>query len=149
MKTTSGVFIFDKIGLVLIGHPTGFAFGEECWSIPKGEPDEGEELMNTAIREVWEESSIRIDSDQLKYIGSNVYKSGKKTIHAYAIKLAVYGKDLNPACTSSFINKIGEETFEIDQFRWVKPEDAKKLVHEAQKDLLEEAIKQIGNGGME
>ena len=146
MKVTCGVFIFDINGLLLIGHPTGFPYNGNLWSIPKGEPDDGETPDVTAIRETWEEASIRLEVSQLKYVGPVAYKSGKKTIYAYVVKLPIDGKTLKPECTSKFVNKEGNEIFEIDAFRWVTQTQAINLLHEAQVKLLDPALKIIGNG---
>ena len=145
MKITCGVFIFDKNGLLLIGHPTGFPFVGNLWSIPKGEPDHGEVPEVAALREVVEETSLVLDSTKIKYVGYNSYKSGKKTIYAYSIQLEEDSKTLITRCDSCFINKDGVETFEIDAFQWVTPAVAETLLHEAQVVLLPDAIKKLNS----
>jgi len=141
MKITCGVFIFDKNGLLLIAHPTGFPFNKNLWSIPKGEPDSEETPEVAALREVVEETSLVLDPTKIKYVGCNVYKSGKKKIYAYSIQLEEDSKTLTTRCDSCFINKEGIETFEIDAFQWVSPDVAETLLHEAQVVLLPDAIK--------
>ena len=144
MKTTCGVFIFDKNKKLLIGHPTGFPFNLSNWSIPKGEPDEGELPIDTAIREVFEETGISINKEHLVPIGSQEYKSGKKNLIAYMIQLKVDGSSLNADCKSTFINKEGKVTKEIDVFEWVQFPIALTKLHEAQIPLLTKAIQKLG-----
>jgi predicted NUDIX family NTP pyrophosphohydrolase len=76
---------------VFIAHPGGPFWKDKekgAWSIPKGEPDEGEEyLLEVAKREMKEETGIIAPSDNSKYIelGSIVQKSGKE-VYAWAFE---------------------------------------------------------------
>jgi len=145
MRVTCGVFIFDKNGLLLIGHPTGFPYGGNIWSVPKGEPDEGEAPDVTAIREVKEETTFVLDPTKVTPLGTIVYKSGKKTIHAFYTKLDTDSKDLKAHCYSFFVDKEGNNVFEIDIFRWVNIKTAALMLHESQVRLLDKAWEAFNN----
>src|SRR5262245_20209369 len=72
---------------VLLAHPGGpfFARKEEgVWTIPKGEPEPGEDLLTAAQRELREE--IGLDARcPLISLGS-VKQRGGKTVHAWAFE---------------------------------------------------------------
>lgn len=143
MKKTCGIFIFDRDGLLLLCHPTNAPFVGKFWSIPKGEQDFGETDVQTALRETFEESSISLSPAQVSYVGEMLYKSGKKTLHAYVVKLSEGAATINVKCTSSFIDKDDQEVIEVDVFKWVTPDVAASLLHEAQEALLPKAVKMI------
>jgi predicted NUDIX family NTP pyrophosphohydrolase len=73
--------IKDEKMKVFIVHPGGpFWKGKDigAWSIPKGEAEEGENLLSCAIREVKEETGIDASGKELIDLGFIVQKSGKK-----------------------------------------------------------------------
>ena len=50
---TAGGIVLNKDGLVLVVNQNG-----NSWSLPKGHIDEGEDKLQAAIREIYEESGI-------------------------------------------------------------------------------------------
>lgn len=140
MKTTCGVFIFDKTGLLLVGHPSGHAYTGNVWSIPKGEQDPGETAIETAARETLEEANLDIDPDYLQHVGSAVYPTGKKTLIAFFVQLTGDCTEYDVKCTSRFKNHKDEMILEIDHFKWVDPILAPELLHSAQVELLPKAL---------
>jgi predicted NUDIX family NTP pyrophosphohydrolase len=70
---------------VLLGHPGGpfWAHKDEgAWSIPKGEAEPGEDLLQTAQREVEEEVGVRVEGP-FASLGEVTQTSGK-IVHAWA-----------------------------------------------------------------
>ena len=73
-----GIVLFNGAGLALIGHrfrddgPEIILPGLE-WQMPQGGVDEGEELRSAAMRELWEETSVR-DADYLGETGWLTYE---------------------------------------------------------------------------
>lgn len=61
MKRTCGVFLIARDRRILICHPTGH--GRNTWSIPKGEKEEGDTDLKTALKELWEETNIDLLED--------------------------------------------------------------------------------------
>lgn len=71
---------------VLLVYPGGpFAMKKDAghWSIPKGETEPGEQLLETGIREFREEVGLEAKGDFFE-LGSIRQKSGK-TVHAWAV----------------------------------------------------------------
>lgn len=56
MKKTfsAGGVVINKRGLILVVNQNG-----NSWSLPKGHIDEGEEKIEAAVREIYEESGVR------------------------------------------------------------------------------------------
>ena len=72
----------------LLVHPGGPWFVNKdagFWTIPKGEVDEGEELIDTARREFREETGIGVGEAKLIPLGEIKQKAGK-IVHAWAFE---------------------------------------------------------------
>lgn len=88
-KTSAGLLVYrlnKKTVEVLLVHPGGPFFSKRdkgCWSIPKGEIDEGEDLLDTAIRETKEETNIDVSGEFIE-LGTITQKGGK-VVHAWGI----------------------------------------------------------------
>ena len=74
---------------VFLGHMGGPFWehkGEGAWGIPKGLVDEGETLIDAAVRECYEEVGFKIDPKGLRELGFVKMKSGKE-VHAWAYEV--------------------------------------------------------------
>jgi len=72
---------------ILLTHPGGPFWKNKddgAWMIPKGEVEEGEELLAAAIREFTEETGL-IPIEPFLGLGQVKHKSGK-TVHAWAFR---------------------------------------------------------------
>src|SRR5436190_10611493 len=70
---------------VLLAHPGGPFFAkkdEGYWTIPKGQPDDGEDLLETAQREFFEETGHRPIGPFIKL--GTIQQKGGKIVHAWA-----------------------------------------------------------------
>jgi predicted NUDIX family NTP pyrophosphohydrolase len=103
---------------VLIVHPSGPYNRKAPWSIPKGIPDEGEELEATARRETWEETGV-MATGELVPLGHMQYTKSRKTIFAFAGRAP---DDAQPHCAS----------WEVDEARFVQLDEARALLHPEQ-----------------
>ncbi len=89
-KVSSGLLMFRRSrGEVefLLVHPGGPLWGhkdEGFWSIPKGEVEAGEDLLDAAKREFEEETSLHPEGPYMELVPVKT-KSGK-TIHAWAFE---------------------------------------------------------------
>ena len=102
---------------VLIVHPSGAYNRKSPWSIPKGLPDEGEELEGAARRETLEETGV--EAGELVPLGSIDYTRSRKTVVAFAGPLP---EGAAPRCAS----------WEVDRAELVPLEKARELLQSDQ-----------------
>ena len=126
---------------VLLVHPGGPFWKNKdtgAWSIPKGEVNEGEDLLETAKREFYEELGIH-PNGPFHSLGSIKQKAGK-LVHAWAFE-----GDCDPTTAHCHTNvelewppKSGKKiTFpEIDRAEFFTVEKALKKINPAQIELL-------------
>lgn len=79
MKETAGTLLFRKRGGdldVLLIHPSGAYNRKSPWSLPKGEPEAGEDLEATARRETREETGV--EPGELSSLGHIDYTKSRK-----------------------------------------------------------------------
>src|SRR6185436_16202838 len=87
-KIACGVLLYRRLpsGLeVLLAHPGGPFWSKQdegAWSIPKGEPAPGEDLLACARRELEEETGV-VAHGPFLYLGEVRQKSGK-VVRAWA-----------------------------------------------------------------
>jgi predicted NUDIX family NTP pyrophosphohydrolase len=77
---------------VLLAHPGGPNFAkkdEGAWTIPKGAPNPDETLLETAVREFFEEIGVMVAGPFLE-LGAIRQRSGK-TVHAWAAEASILG----------------------------------------------------------
>lgn len=73
MKISAGV-LFVKDDSILLCHVTGYRH----WDLPKGQPNEGEELIDAAIRECHEETGFIVNEEDLHFAGIIPYNRYKE-----------------------------------------------------------------------
>lgn len=123
MKMSAGTLLYQKTneGLkVLIVHPSGDYNKNAPWSIPKGEVENGDSEVGTAVRETLEEVGIGISETQLTYLGEEVYDSRKKKVMCYVGQVPTGTLASSPS-------------WEIDEAKWVTPDEAIKMLHKNQR----------------
>ena len=144
-KRSAGIVVFKRKDArleVLLVHPGGPLWKNKdagAWSIPKGEPEEGEELLSTAQRELREEIGLEAKED-LKDLGS-IQQKGGKTVHAWAFEVDA---DMVVAQVSNSFElewppRSGKrQTFpEIDRAEFFSLEEAAIRINQAQRAFLE------------
>ena len=107
---------------VLLVHPSGNYNRKAPWSIPKGLPDEGEELEAAARRETEEETGVA--ASELVSLDSIVYRKSRKRIHCFA---GAAPADAAPRCAS----------WEVDHAEFVAVDKARELLHPDQIPFLD------------
>ena len=144
-RTSAGILLYRSPpgGLeMLLAHPGGPYFAKRdagTWSIPKGEPDADEPLLDVARREFTEETGHPLPGGPLLELGSIVQKGGK-VVHAWAVE-----GDLDPGMARSntfdleWPPKSGRLVAfpEIDRVGWFDPAEARIRIKAAQIPLLE------------
>lgn len=127
---------------VLLVHPGGPYFAkkdEGVWSIPKGQPERGEDLLQTACREFEEETGIMPNG---KFIPLRpIRQKGGKIVHAWAFE-----GDCDVAVIQSNFFRLEwppgsgrqVEFPEIDRAEFFKMKLAKRKLKAAQIPLIEQ-----------
>lgn len=130
MKTSAGVAIFYK-NKILLGHPTNLPY-KNSFSPPKGGVDEGETLLQAAIRETWEEVGIRFNQNLIENVDSPIEflyinKKGElfKKCFIYVVKIS----DLSEiSLKSEVVNRSQLQLNEIDWAGFLTKEEAKEKI---------------------
>jgi 8-oxo-dGTP pyrophosphatase MutT (NUDIX family) len=110
-------------GVVLLGGErrvfTCHATGSLRWDLPKGVGEAGETPRETAVREAWEESGLRLPAGALHDLGEFAYLSGKR-LHLFALRVADGAFDPRDCRCRSFYphHRTGRPTPEADAFAW-------------------------------
>src|SRR6185436_1644142 len=92
-RTSAGLLLFRRRHgklEVFLAHPGGPLFTkkeENCWTIPKGEVEPGEELLPTALREFEEETGIRVEATNTFVPLGSIQQKGGKIVHAWAVEM--------------------------------------------------------------
>jgi 8-oxo-dGTP pyrophosphatase MutT (NUDIX family) len=109
-QTSAGVVITDGERL-LIGHATNAAH----WDLPKGRIDAGESPRDAAVRELREETSLRVDPQLLTVLGLYDYKP-KKDLYLFVWPVQQMPDPNMLFCESTFKGRHGPQP-EIDAFK--------------------------------
>jgi predicted NUDIX family NTP pyrophosphohydrolase len=131
-KQSAGTLLYRRVpdGLeVLLVHPSGAYNRRAPWSIPKGIPDEAEDLEAAARRETREE--VGVTAGELTSLGFIEYKKSKKDVHCFAGPAPV---DAEPRPTS----------WEVDQARFVTLDEARQFLHPDQAAFLDRLLTHLG-----
>ena len=114
MKQTAGTLLYKDVDgqtHVLLVHPSGNYNKKSPWGIPKGIPEEGEELEAAARRETEEETGI-VPGD-LTPLGHIDYTKSRKRVFCFAGKAPL---EKEPTCAS----------WEVDRAEFVSLERASR-----------------------
>jgi predicted NUDIX family NTP pyrophosphohydrolase len=148
--TSAGVLLYRLAGdspEVLLVHPGGPLWAKKdlgVWSIPKGEPDDGEDLRDCALREMEEElgSPPALAPDELIELGTIRQKSGK-IVHGWAAEA-----DFDPSALRSNAfamewpprSGVEREFPEVDRAEWFDPDTARLKINPAQAAFIDRLL---------
>lgn len=150
MKQSAGILLYRLTGIVpefFLVHPGGPFFArknEGWWTIPKGEPMPGEELIDTAIREFAEETGYT-PNPPFTALEPITQKAGKK-VHCWA---AEGNLDANAITCNTFEiewpPKSGKVASfpEVDRAGWFAFNEARVLINERQVSLLNQLAERL------
>lgn len=138
MKKSTGLAIIYQEKILLV-HPTGNKW-YGTYSIPKGEIEEGEEVLAAAIRETVEEIGV-------EFTDGSFFQSFNPCVVDYKNKKGIYKKVLYfivEITDDKFIKSIYPtvpkdflQTDEVDWAGWLTYEEAKKRIFWRQKPILD------------
>jgi predicted NUDIX family NTP pyrophosphohydrolase len=143
--TSAGILLFRRRGAgveVLLGHPGGPFWQTKDhghWTVPKGEVEVGEAIVDVARREFEEETGHAVGDGPLIPLGEIRQKSGKIVV-AWAVE-----GDLDPALARSntftieWPPKSGRRTEfpELDRVAWFDLAEARSRLKDAQVPFLD------------
>ena len=111
-----------------------------AWGIPKGLVDEGETLIDAAVRECYEEVGFKVDRQGLRELGFVKMKSGKE-VHAWAYEVAPATEIMISSNTFELEWPKGSGEIrsfpEVDRAEWFTVEVALKKLINAQVEFLQ------------
>ena len=145
MPTSAGILMFRRLlGKleVLLVHPGGPFFVNKdagAWSIPKGEPNPGEDLLAAAKREFAEETGVEPRGEFL--VLTPVKQKSGKIVHAWAVKGDFDTTQLKSnTCQIEWPPRSGKriEIPEIDRAEFFDLTTARSKINPAQVALLVE-----------
>jgi predicted NUDIX family NTP pyrophosphohydrolase len=132
MKRSAGTLLYRHRpeGLeVLLVHPGGNYNRKAPWSIPKGEPNDGEtDLEAVARRETLEETGL--EAGELVGLGDMVYRKSRKQVHCFAGPAPATPEPL--PCS-----------WEVDQAQFLLLDQARKLIHPDQAVFLDRLVEHL------
>ena len=155
MPESAGILLWRRDGQdgveLLLAHPGG-PFWERrddgAWTIPKGEPEAGEDLRQCALRELREELGpvAELEPPGLVELGA-VRQKGGKVVHAFAAEA-----DFDPASLESNSFEVEwpprsgtrRQFPEVDRVEWFSPERAREKLNPAQVELVDRLLDRLG-----
>lgn len=117
----------DRLEVVLAGRDS-----DRTWVFPKGTPESGESIEETALREVSEETGLAVEIlrpiGQIEYWFAVPGQRVHKIVHFFLMR-AVGGD-------------IARHDHEYDEVRWVTADEARRLLtYDTYRDMLDRAIR--------
>jgi 8-oxo-dGTP pyrophosphatase MutT (NUDIX family) len=104
------------------------------WALPKGTPDSGETIEETALRETREETGLEVEIvapiSSIRYFFVRGSTRFHKTVHFFLMRATGGGLELHDA--------------EFDEVRWAPAQEALALLtHATERSVVERALKLI------
>lgn len=108
------------------------------WALPKGTPDSGETIEETALRETREETGIEVEIERrlrsIRYFFVRGSTRFHKTVHFFLMRPIGGSTD--------------EHDSEFDEVRWTDLEEALAILnHATERSVVEEAAEVLGEAG--
>lgn len=120
----------EGIEVVLCGRTR-----EELWALPKGTPEDGEEIEHTALREVREETGLQVDilgnvgTIRYRFTGPDGTRYDKRVVHHLMVPTG---------------GSLAHHDGEYDDVRWVPVEEALRLMtYPNERDIVRRAARLI------
>ena len=142
--------IEDGFLQVFLAHPGGPLYQNKddgYWTIPKGEPPEGEPLLAAAVREFEEETGIK-PREPFIDLGL-IRQKGGKVVYGWAFEGD--HDDSQPVRSNTFEMQWPPGSGhtrrfpEVDRAQFFSPDEARKKLKEAQWPLVERLITWLGD----
>jgi predicted NUDIX family NTP pyrophosphohydrolase len=148
-KLSAGLLLYRRHGddvQVLIAHPGGPIWSRRdagAWSLPKGAPNEGEDLFAAARREFQEETGHRPPDGEAIDLGDVRMRSGK-TVHGWGVEGSLDAATLRSMLVQvEWPPKSGRliRVPEIDRLLWADPAEARRRLNPAQSTFVDRLLR--------
>jgi predicted NUDIX family NTP pyrophosphohydrolase len=154
-KVSAGLLLYrrrDGVVEVFLAHPGGPYWAKKdagAWTIPKGEPDPGEEdLRAVARREFQEETGVEAPCEGLIPLGT-IRQKGGKVVHAWACEWEI---DAERVCSNKIMiewpPRSGRmfEIPEVDRCGWFDMAAARRKLKTEQAAFLDRLLDSLSMG---
>lgn len=151
-KTSAGLLMYryrNGEPEFFLAHPGGPFFSRKDlghWTVPKGEPEEGEDWLCAAIREFQEEVGKEVEADEFIELGS-IRQKGGKVVHVWGFE---GNWDQGTQVRSSTFEvewppKSGrlQQFPEVDKAEFFPMEKARQKIKSTQEPLLHRLVKAL------
>ncbi len=131
----------DSAQVVDTTEPTGRSKAKTVWCLPKGLVDAGEKALETAIREIHEETGITaepiIKLADIKYVYVRSWGDRARVFKIVSFYLFLY--------KSGQIDAISDDMrIEVAEAKWIRLEDAPKLLaYRGEKQMARKALEYL------
>ncbi|HEY5393380.1 MAG TPA: NUDIX domain-containing protein [Hanamia sp.] len=151
-KKSAGLLLYrikNNLMEILLVHPGGPFWQKKdigSWSIPKGEVEEGEELLKAAFRETEEETGLKLEENKPLPLNPVKQKSGK-IIYAFALQADVKIDNIKSNLFEmEWPPRSGKkQSFpEVDKAQWFSIEEAKMKIVPGQIAIIEQLEQIVG-----
>lgn len=126
-----------------LGHPGGPENRRKnYWALLKGTMEEGEDELETALREFQEESGLRLDVERAKkklWLIGTIKQRKDKIVTAFALEV----DDIDPS--KCFSNLVPNENFpEMDKYEWFNLPQVREFSLKSNIWFYEEIMRRLG-----
>jgi predicted NUDIX family NTP pyrophosphohydrolase len=148
-RRSAGIVLYRGALEVLLVHPGGPFFAKRdagVWSIPKGEYEDGEDPLQSALREFEEELGSPLEAEDPIELGTIVQRGGKR-VTAFAVQGDL---DATASHSNTFLMEWPprsgrQQSFpEVDRAEWFSIDDAREKLVPAQVELLDRLVMIVG-----
>jgi len=140
-RISSGGVVFrpagagHEVALIRVARADG-----DAWALPKGWVEKGEDLEQTAVREVREETGL--DAKVLRKLGEITYEFYSKADRSRIVKT------VHVFLMEWLGGDTADHDDEVEEVRWFPLEDAlRMLTYKNEREMLEKAMSLIQGGG--
>lgn len=145
MQHSAGIIPYKFVNgevMFFLGHPGGpINAKRNYWALLKGTMENGENPLDTAIREFQEESGLELEDktkENLWLVGT-IKQRNDKIVTAYAVEVDYIDCD---KCHSNLVK--GENFPEMDRYRWFTMEQVRGVVSKTNLWFYEEILSKLG-----
>lgn len=153
-RRSAGLLVFRRAGervellLAHMGGPYWAGRDAGAWSVPKGEPEDGEDLLSAARREFTEELGLAPPEGEPVPLGEVRQRSGK-VVTVWAVAGDLDPADVVPGTFElEWPPRSGHRVRvpEVDRVAWFSPDDARRLLVSGQAVLVDRLLEMLGTG---